>query len=352
MRLRYNPYPVIHIAGILVFLLMPAAFFMSGPQDASFRDIISIPWYWFFCFFYLAVFYVIAYLLFPLLYLKKKQWLYILAIGVLGLITYRSRPFDHIISWWPAPFSASPGAKSTPPPLLPGNGRGTDVMSLFLLGVTVGLSTIVPLTKQWQYARQQYLLAQADKANAELAFLKAQVNPHFLFNTLNNIYTLAATNSEHTAESIMQLSNIMRYITSEAEEDFVLLRDEASFLENLIALHSLRLGSSIQLSFTITGRIEDQYIPPLLLSTFVENVFKHGTSNNQPAVITIRLSVEGRSIIFFCQNQLFALRVVPERQGLGIENAKKRLAHLYQGRHDLVITKQDGLYTVTLTLLS
>src|SRR6202008_3873902 len=108
--------------------------------------------------------------------------------------------------------------------------------SLFIFIMIIALSTAAVINQQWRLTEQRAIQAEVDKANAELSFLKAQINPHFLFNTLNNIYTLAINNNEHTADSIMKLSNIMRYVTDEVGEDFVPVQNELDCIDNYIEL--------------------------------------------------------------------------------------------------------------------
>ncbi|RZM01083.1 MAG: histidine kinase, partial [Pedobacter sp.] len=194
--------------------------------------------------------------------------------------------------------------------------------------------------------------AEAEKANAELSFLKAQINPHFLFNTLNNIYTLAITSSEHTADSIMKLSNIMRYVTDEVEEDFVELQNEVGCISNYIDLQRLRLGSKTSVSFTVQGDLSGKKIAPLLLMTFVENVFKYGISKQHQSDIDINLLVKPDTITFLCVNPIFERNEKLERTGIGLNNTRQRLKHLYPGKHILNIKDENNQFMVVLTLHS
>ncbi|MBL7747820.1 MAG: sensor histidine kinase [Chitinophagaceae bacterium] len=212
------------------------------------------------------------------------------------------------------------------------------------------LSTAIPVARRWRNTEQRMLQAEAEKAQAELSFLKSQVNPHFLFNTLNNIYSLAVTKNENTAPSIMKLSNIMRYVTDEIQSDYVPLDSEINCMQDYIDLQRMRLGDKMQVQLSITGTTIDKKIAPLILMTFTENVFKYGVSSHEPSVITIRLTADAYNITFFCQNRLFDGRRNTERTGIGIPNARKRLEHLYPDKHFLDINTENGLFTVQLTL--
>lgn len=171
-----------------------------------------------------------------------------------------------------------------------------------------------------------------------------------MFNTLNNIYSLAVRQNENTAASIMKLSNIMRYVTDDVNRDFVSLQSEVECITDYIDLQRLRLSKKVQVDFSVAGNTEGKRIPPLVLMTFIENVFKYGISNHEPSTITIKLFAEEKSITFFCQNKLFATERKAERTGIGIINTRQRLEHIYPNRHLLNITTDDALYTVQLTL--
>jgi two-component system LytT family sensor kinase len=124
-----------------------------------------------------------------------------------------------------------------------------DMVGLFIFIIVMGLGIAISTVQKWQLTEQMVIRAEAEKAHAELSFLKAQINPHFLFNTLNNIYALSVTDSKHTSESIMKLSNIMRYVTDEVTEDFVLLQSEIDCINDYIDLQKLRLSKKTALRF-------------------------------------------------------------------------------------------------------
>jgi LytS/YehU family sensor histidine kinase len=233
----------------------------------------------------------------------------------------------------------------------PGPRRHTDIVSLFFFVMVVALTMAIEISKRWRLTEQRAAQAEAGKANAELSFLKAQINPHFLFNTLNNIYTLALTNNEHTADSIMKLSNIMRYVSDDAPEHFVSLENEVDCIRDYIDLQRLRLGKKVHLDFSVKGALESRQIAPLIFMTFIENVFKYGISNHEDSSLVIRIFAEERTITFYSSNPVFRSRKEMERTGgIGISNTRRRLEHLYPGRHLLNITEDKGLYTVELTL--
>ena len=208
----------------------------------------------------------------------------------------------------------------------------------------------IQITRQWRIMQQQALQAETDKATAELSFLKAQINPHFLFNILNNIYSLAITQNENTAGAILKLSNIMRYLTDEVKPDFVALKSEVAYIQDYIDLQRLRLSKKVKLDFRIAGNLENKKIAPLILISFIENTFKYGISNHQESVITISLEAEEQHIKFICQNPITKTNIPVERTGIGLENTQKRLQYLYPGKHKLTISAEKDLFTVKLIL--
>lgn len=225
-----------------------------------------------------------------------------------------------------------------------------DITSVFLFVMVVALSLAVESTRSLRSTEQRAMKAETDKANAQLSFLMAQINPHFLFNTLNNIYSLAISNDPHTATAILKLSNIMRYVTDEAGVDYGALEEEVACIQDYIDLQRLRLGRKVQLEVAIEGELEGKRIAPLILMTFVENVFKHGVSTHHHSPITIRLVAEEDRISFFCRNRIFQKDNSQERRGIGISNTRERLEHLYPNRYRLAIQQEDDYFAVNLEL--
>jgi sensor histidine kinase YesM len=201
-----------------------------------------------------------------------------------------------------------------------------------------------------QQAEKKALYAETRKTQAELSFLKSQINPHFLFNTLNNIYSLAITRSESTAVNIIKLSNMLRYVTENTRDDYVLLESEINCLKDYIDLQQLRLTTKTKVSFSVTGSPGIKCIAPLLLLPFLENAFKYGVSNQEPSEINIQLDTSGHHIHFYCSNKRF--RVFPETApaGNGIINTRQRLDHLYPDRYELKAGEDNGAYVVSLQL--
>lgn len=349
---------ILHLAGWLLFLTFPVLFIGQGKGDELvFTQLLS--WSFLqFCLCYSFVFYFNAYCLIPKFFLKKNYLGY--AVGVLILLNgvYFLQPFDHLLKSGEQhterarpEFPGPPGSeRHGPPPER--HFTHIDITSIFIFVMVMAFSLALRLIQQWQATEKRAILAEAERINAELSFLKAQINPHFLYNTLNNIYTLSVTGSAHTSSSIMKLSNIMRYVTDEAVTDFVPLNSELACIGDYIDLQKLRLGKKVTLHYTVSGELGTQLIAPLMLITFIENVFKYGISNHHPAQIVIRIGIQEDEITFFCQNQIFKDKKPTERAGIGIANTRQRLEYLYPGKYQLDINEQQGLFTVKLILKS
>jgi LytS/YehU family sensor histidine kinase len=225
----------------------------------------------------------------------------------------------------------------------------TDTVSLVLFFIITALALSVKTVEKWHTTEQKVVKAESEKVSAELSFLKAQINPHFLFNTLNNIYTLSLMNNKNTSESIMKLSNIMRYVTDDVMQDFVQLQNELACIEDYIDLQKLRLGNKTKVDFSITGKVDHQQIAPLIMMSFIENTFKYGISKKELSTIKVEIKIEQNTVQFYCENKIFN-RKITERSGIGIANTKQRLRHLYADKHLLNIEEADGLFKVKLIL--
>lgn len=353
---------VIHIAAWLLFLCFPIIFMNQQNNFISSFLEINPRAYLQFSLFYVAIFYLNAYFLFPKLYFKKKYLWYGLSLAVLLVLVLWIRPFDQLMQHHgragnPAPrfrihLQSESGKPPFPRPNTRNRGNRFDINSLFIFMMVIGIGISLRTIKEWQLTEKRAILAESEKANAELSFLKAQINPHFLYNTLNNIYTLCITDPDKAAESILKLSHIMRYVTDEAEVDFVPLATEITCIDHFIDLQKIRLGKKVNLIYEVSGNAEGHKISPLILMTFIENVFKYGLSNHIETVITIKIHIEPTLISFFVQNTIFENKSIHERKGLGISNTKQRLEHLYPGKYQLDIQNENRLFTVNLQLIS
>ena len=191
-----------------------------------------------------------------------------------------------------------------------------------------------------------------EKQSGELALLRSQINPHFLFNTLNNIYSLVYQKSEDAPEAVMKMSSIMRYMLYDATTDTVLLEKEIEYLKSFIELEKLRIRHKEFVELKISGNFDGRTIAPMLLIPFVENAFKHGARNVAIPGIRINLSVESQQILFEVSNQVRknGTGIKDQVGGIGLSNIRRRLNLLYPGKHQLEITTENDLYHVQLIL--
>jgi len=214
--------------------------------------------------------------------------------------------------------------------------------------LTYLLSFIFRIALAYFSLKQQSEKILAQKSQAELNLLKSQVQPHFLFNTLNNIYYEAYREAPRTAKLIERLSDIMRYFVDESPKDEVLLTTEIQFLDNYIALEKIRLRHEIELNFN-QGFSGEVRLPPMLLMTFVENIFKHGidksSSNNK---IELSLIQQEGYLLFETKNYQFDKLGDQEKEGFGIKNLWKRLTLLYGTNFELRTDKTAGCFTAFL----
>jgi two-component system, LytTR family, sensor kinase len=189
------------------------------------------------------------------------------------------------------------------------------------------------------------------RQSSELALLRSQVNPHFLFNTLNNIYSLVYKKSDEAPAAVMKLSRIMRYMLYDSNSDNVMLDKEVDYLKSFIELQELRINQNDYVQFRIEGEIENRTIAPMLLIPFVENAFKHGGKNHTPGIV-IQLIVEPRQIRFKVDNykKRNLLAQKDEIGGIGLQNIKRRLELLYHERHSLEISDEEEMFRVNLLI--
>lgn len=219
----------------------------------------------------------------------------------------------------------------------------------------LALSTLLKLSKSWfaiTKMQQQMALLQQAQAEAELKALKANVNPHFLFNNLNALYALARKKSDKTSEYILKLSDLMRYMLYETIEKKVILSKEINYIENYIALQQLRYGNTLTINSDITGNADKLNIAPFLIIPFIENSFKHGGANRQNSnYINLKIAIENTTLKFSLTNTISAEKSTKKQLGgFGIENVKNRLQKLYRNQYNLDMSEQNQQFIVNLNI--
>ncbi|TDE10479.1 sensor histidine kinase [Dyadobacter psychrotolerans] len=229
-----------------------------------------------------------------------------------------------------------------------------DGFLLMTSSLVLGISTSLAVIQRWQTDAQIRNQAEKQNISTELALLKAQINPHFFFNTLNNIYSLTYTDVPLSRDAILKLSRMMRYLLYETSQDSALLSQEISFMKDYIELMKLRLQQNTEVIFTEPKKEKDYAIAPMLLLPFIENAFKHGVSNMQKSHIVVNLDVEDDVLTLYIVNQIFqdknGLNV--ESGGIGLANTQRRLQLLYGPKHSLKIAenKNENSFQVTLKI--
>lgn len=312
------------------------------------------------------IFYTNYLILVPGLFFQKKRYMYYIAVIALVFFFYFISDFaNQQISGFVSrndnseQFIRPPGEERLPrqPPRQmrrPGfiiavpNAHliGYASSSVFMVFLSLGLRV---LEQQSKIEKMQEQLGK-EKLNAELAFLKNQISPHFFFNTLNNIYSLIGINAEDSQDAVLKLSKLMRYLLYESEHGDTKLSYEIDFMKNYIDLMKLRMSEKVSLSVDFPDNYEDVNLPPLLFIPFIENAFKHGITTRSKSFINISLSFTPEVLIFKCSNSIAGERSEDRQPGIGLDNVKKRLALLFPGKHDLVIDKRDDGFRVFLNI--
>ena len=223
--------------------------------------------------------------------------------------------------------------------------------SAFALFFSAGLAVAIKLAKEWFRQREYALQAETEKVKIELESLRSQIHPHFLFNTLNNLYSLTLTYSSSASLVVVHLSDLLRYILYECKEPEVPIDKELQMLKKYIELEKLRYGNRLDVAFTSSGDSDGLTIAPLLLLPFVENSFKHGVSDEiGQCWINIHIHAENNLFTFQISNSRMK-REENSFGGLGMENVRKRLNLLYPTRHTLTIVEEEEIYVAKLELV-
>ncbi|MGC4038513.1 MAG: histidine kinase [Chitinophagaceae bacterium] len=256
----------------------------------------------------------------------------------------------------------SSGPDRTRPGIPPGGGfSGIDwvdmqwIIALVFLSV-LGIAIAFFFIREWVRNNLARSRAESNLLSTEIKFLRSQVNPHFLFNTLNNLFSLAQKKGNNElADGISKLSGMMRYMLYESNTESVLLQKEIEYLRDCIALNKLRYADSeVAVTFNypeqaVTAGVQ---IAPMLFVHFLDNAYKHGISIGQQSCIDMTIKLQQKKLIFVCGNTDYSTvkKMKEEQGGIGLENAKRRLQLLYPGRHELQIEKKENKFNVNLQI--
>lgn len=284
----------------------------------------------------IIIFYFNYLFLIPKYLLTKKYWLYFsLLLLVIAVVFVLTGIIFFFSDFNPETFpKTNPAIEKIIPVII------VNAMLLWLLSIVSSILWAI-------YNRLKQ--TETEKLNAQIASLKSQINPHFLFNTLNNIYAIAIDTSPKAADMVDKLSEMMRYTMKETQQDFVLLEDEINYISNFIELQKLRLDKSVRLEHHILQDIPNLRIAPMLLIPFIENAFKHGVNSEQKSRIKIETAMNNTEFrLNVVNNKVNVQRDIAERSGLGIENTKHRLNLIYPSKHLLVIKDGEKEFSVSL----
>lgn len=324
---------VTHVILWLVVLLYPL-FLQSGKTDV----LSLLPRYIISTALLISLFYYNSLVLIPRYLAKRKVALYILLMLVGIIVAMGINIINHYL------FYASDDAHGW-------KLKHQLYDAGFLAIVVWGVSTASRITTEWFNNEVMRKEAEQKQISAELAFLKSQINPHFLFNSLNNIYALChRSNDPEAAEAIAKLSGLMRYMLFGSATSTVKLKDEIEYLRNYLDLQKMRINKDIEVSFVIKGEVDNFEIAPLLLIPFVENAFKYGLSYVSNSFVRIECTVEKSALKFCVQNTVHERGKSELSSGIGLENVKRRLTLLYPGKHSLRINDSNGIFDVELTI--
>ncbi|MES2762736.1 MAG: sensor histidine kinase [Bacteroidota bacterium] len=331
----------IHILGCLVFLSLPVLFSPDFGDTANMirirpfqRDFVTTV-------LLLVFFYINYYVLIPQFYIPKRFFIFSVFV-TLGFLITALVP-ELLLMGHNHHHPMHGHGNFNPPPRKMGflfflSHRSINFLIVFVFSLLLKV-------------RERLKQTETEKSNAELSYLKAQINPHFLFNTLNSIYSLAIQKNDRTADAVVKLSDMMRYVLNDSNTNFVLLEKEINYITSYIELQRMRLASNVQLSYVCEGNIRDKKIAPLVLIPFIENAFKHGVNSEENSNIDIKISITDLHLKIFVKNNCVTTNNnTLNKSGLGIENTIARLKLLYPKNYTLNISEVDKTFTVSLIL--
>jgi len=356
MKITRKRLLVFNIIGCILFLSQPIWLPTAPPEEKhwvlsnpTIRDFIANTMM-------LGFFYLNYFVLIPALYFRRKHVLYVLVIitGLLlicflpSIFTGRDPLGMSAHQFPPAPGGSAMknqyGPNSIPPQGFNNGGFYHEIKHhVFLFTAVIFFSLMLQI-------RNRLLKAESARHQAELAILKAQINPHFLFNTLNSIYALAVRKDDKAADAIIHLSELMRYVIKDAKGNKIPLAKELDYIRNYIELQKNRLGNTAIIHFCMPDETGTAEIVPLILISFIENAFKYGVNPDRTSVINISIRKENNLLELTVQNNKVAISRDVFSSGIGIDNTQERLHLLYPGKHLLKITEDDKSYGIHLSI--
>nr|WP_068888322.1 histidine kinase [Pedobacter panaciterrae] len=298
----------------------------------------------------IIVFYFNSYVLVPQLLLKNNTlWFLIIIIGMAVLAGPLIKIADNLLHLPELMDKAFNQLGVARPPK---RGNKLDMFLLMMILLIAGISTSLTLIQKWQADKQLRESLEKEKIGSELSFLKAQINPHFFFNTLNNIYALTHVDVDKSRKALHKLSRMMRYLLYETQSGITPLSKEVSFIVDYIELMKLRLNDTTTVVFEEPVLKHDPQIAPMLFLPYIENAFKYGISTTEPSIISISLELQDKRLTMVIKNSIFKNNAITadEYGGIGLSNTKRRLDLLYPGRHIFSAETTDDAKTFIVKL--
>jgi len=281
---------------------------------------------------HIGAFYLNVYYLFPRYLLRERAWAYVGRIAaVCGAITLVMAVLEYRYS-------------SYPPEKTLNNTILKFFVSIMIIGTATGYAYIEKMIRDQRLQREQLKM--------ELSFLRSQVSPHFMFNTLNSLVALARKGSDKLEPALIELSNLMHYMLYESDQEKVSLTREVNYLQSYIDLQTLRFGNRVRILFSMQPLPEERYIEPMLLIPLIENAFKHGIGLIDDPEINISLAVEGDRLTLEVRNKYnhYTTEVKDKVAGIGLKNLTRRLKLLYPDRHEMLAVKNGHWFNASLKL--
>lgn len=324
---------------LLFWVLLYFVIFFANITQTSFFESLAIAFTA--VFFYALVAYTDMLFLFPQYIKDKKIFRHLISLVLVSLLMTPIRTFFLFIL-----ANGNPEAQAM---------YVTNQIYVFFTLFIAGLyTTIYLIILDWLRQQRENRELENQTLQSELKFLKSQINPHFLFNTLNSLYALTLKKSDLAPEIVLKLSEMMRYMLYECNEKDVALDKEIKYMQNYIELEKLRHGDKLEIEFDITGKTEHNRIAPLLLIPFLENAFKHGVKNaNNPGYVQLYIDVNDKNLSMKIQNsRSVSIPKITEKRsgGIGLINVKRRMDILYPENHKLEIVETPNTYVVNLDL--
>lgn len=326
---------ILHVLFWTTVLLLPLLYRTDGVPYAKIGGL-PVPFFYFSSAICIGLFYFNAFFLYPRFCNKKYWWLFLLSLLVL-FATVNHLKITTLQYWFPMVSIFGANARFIFAPTF----------------MAILASTVYRFVANRIHSEKMLRQKEAEQLTMELKFLRSQINPHFLFNVLSSLVSLARKKSDQLEPSLIILSDMMRYMLYDSNDKKVPLEEELSYLKSFIALQQIRFGDSIRIESNIEMDDESKkfLIEPMLLIPFVENAFKHGAGWREGAFINIRLILKEKILTFITENKINnADNHKDEGTGIGLTNVKSRLKLLYPHRHQLIIKEKKGTFHVHLSI--